>query len=924
MIEITARKRAEELIRIRLGLLEFAASHSLEDLLQKTLDEVGALTKSPIGFYHFVESDGKTLSLQALSTQTTQEFFKAGGNGLHCSMDRAGVWADCVHERRPVLHNDHSALPHRKGMPAGHASVIRELVVPIVRTGKVVAMLGIGNKPTDYDDKDIEIVSYLADVAWEITERKQGEQALWESESKFRSYVEHAPLAVLVADRAGRILDFNPSATELLGYEANTLSGKNILDLHPEEGREAVLRDFNTLLEKGHVETEHRMRRRDGSLTWVSLHAVMITDQLSFAYCQDITERKLAQEKLRESEERYRSVIENMQDVFYRTDESGAIVMVSPSGTALFGYDTLDDMRGKPVESFWMYPEERARMLRALREDGVVRDYEVTLKKKDGTPLYVSVTSSFRKDDQGNILGVDGVIRDITERKRAEEERIRLVTAIEQAAEAIIISDSNWIIDYVNPAFTAMAGYDGTEAIGRHSRIIRSDKHDRAFFRDMRDTLAGGQVWSGRITNKRKDGSLYETETTISPVRNKSGAVINYVSIHRDITRQVKLERDLRQAQKMEAIGTLAGGIAHDFNNILTAIVGYAEIARFTLAQADPVRRNLDQVLNASTRATELVKRILAFSRQTEQKHQPVPIVSVVKEALKLLRPSLPTTIEIRNEILLSLEEGVIFADPTEIHQVLMNLCTNAAHAMRANGGVLLVRLSCTLVHDSQNPLYPDLEPGPYVCVSISDTGHGIDPAVMERIFDPYFTTKSIGEGTGLGLSVVQGIVRTYGGAITVHSEPGEGTTFEVFLRSMEKQTPTGTEAGQALPVGAERILFVDDEAILAELGKELLESLGYKVVAKTNSLEALETFRADPHGFDLVITDMTMPSLRGEELAREIIALRPGMPIILCTGYSELINETQAREMGIREFVMKPYMVANFAETIRKSLNTR
>ncbi len=299
-------------------------------------------------------------------------------------------------------------------------------------------------------------------------------------------------------------------------------------------------------------------------------------------------------------------------------------------------------------------------------------------------------------------------------------------------------------------------------------------------------------------------------------------------------------------------------------------------------------------------------------------------IVSIVREALKLLRPSLPTTIEIRNEILLHPEEGVIFADPTEIHQVLMNLCTNAAHAMRANGGVLLVRLSCTLVHDSQNPLYPDLEPGPYVCVSINDTGHGIDPAVMERIFDPYFTTKRMGEGTGLGLSVVQGIVRTYGGAITVHSEPGEGTTFEVFFRSMETQTPIGTEAREALPAGAERILFVDDEATLAELGKELLESLGYKVVAKANSLEALETFRADPHGFDLVITDMTMPGLRGEELAREIIALRPGMPIILCTGYSELINEAQAQAMGISEFVTKPYMVANFAETIRKSLNTR
>ncbi|MGA3115621.1 MAG: PAS domain S-box protein [Syntrophobacteraceae bacterium] len=786
------------------------------------------------------------------------------------------------------------------------------------------------NKPIF--DESGELVEVLC-IGNDITERERAQDELFNSRQMLQSILDNIPQGVFWEDRNAILLGCNKAFALDRGYEdPGELIGRSTYETYSSAAIADLYRaDDLEVLQTGRAKLKYEEPhiKADGSRGWLITSKTPMFDRDGrvigiLGTYEDITEQKLAREKLRESEARYRTVIENMKDVFYRTDERGAIVMFSPSAAALLGYDTIDDMRGEPVESFWMYPEERARMLRALREDGVVRDYEVTLKKKDGTPLYVSVTSSFRKDDQGNILGVDGVIRDITERKRAEEERIRLVTAIEQAAEAIIISDSNWIIDYVNPAFTAMAGYDGTEAIGRHSRIIRSDKHDRAFFRDMRDTLAGGQVWSGRITNKRKDGSLYETETTISPVRNKSGAVINYVSIHRDITRQVKLERDLRQAQKMEAIGTLAGGIAHDFNNILTAIVGYAEIARFTLAQADPVRRNLDQVLNASTRATELVKRILAFSRQTEQKHQPVPIVSVVKEALKLLRPSLPTTIEIRNEILLSLEEGVIFADPTEIHQVLMNLCTNAAHAMRANGGVLLVRLSCTLVHDSQNPLYPDLEPGPYVCVSISDTGHGIDPAVMERIFDPYFTTKSIGEGTGLGLSVVQGIVRTYGGAITVHSEPGEGTTFEVFLRSMEKQTPTGTEAGQALPVGAERILFVDDEAILAELGKELLESLGYKVVAKTNSLEALETFRADPHGFDLVITDMTMPSLRGEELAREIIALRPGMPIILCTGYSELINETQAREMGIREFVMKPYMVANFAETIRKSLNTR
>ena len=784
------------------------------------------------------------------------------------------------------------------------------------------------NKPIF--DESGELVEVLC-IGNDITERERAQDELFNSRQMLQSILDNIPQRVFWKDRNAVLVGCNKAFALDCGYEApGELIGKCTYETHSSAAIDDLYRsDDLEVMQTGRAKLryEEALIKADGGKGWLITSKAPMFDRDGrvigmLGTYEDITEQKLAREALRESEERYRGVIENMRDIFYRTDERGVIVMHSPSAAVLLGYNA-DEIRGQPVESFWIYPEEREKMLRALREDGVVRDYEVTIRKKDGSPLSVSVTSTFRKDDLGNILGVDGVIRDITERKRAEEERMRLVTALEQAAEAIIISDSNSIIDYVNPAFTAMSGYDGAEAVGRNLSIIKSDKHDRAFFRDMWNTLAEGQVWSGRVTNRRKDGSLYETETTVSPVRNKSGAVINYVSIHRDITRQVKLERDLRQAQKMEAIGTLAGGIAHDFNNILTAIVGYAEIARFTLGQADPVRHNLDQVLDASARATDLVKRILAFSRLTEQKHQPVPILSVVNETIKLLRPSLPATIEIRNEVLLSPEDGVIFADPTEIHQVLMNLCTNAAHAMRANGGVLLISSSRAVVYDSEHSPHSDLEPGSYVCVSVSDTGHGIDPAVMERIFDPYFTTKRIGEGTGLGLSVVQGILKNYGGAITVHGEPGEGAVFEVFFRSMENHTPIETEAGKALPVGTERILFVDDEATLAELGKELLESLGYKVVAKNNSLDALEAFRADPHGFDLVVTDMTMPGLTGEDLAREIIALRPGMPIILCTGYSELINETQAREMGIREFVMKPYMIASFAETIRKSLNT-
>jgi PAS domain S-box-containing protein len=776
--------------------------------------------------------------------------------------------------------------------------------------GRIVEVLGVGN---------------------DITELKRARDELFNSRQMLQSVLDNIPQRVFWKDRNSVFVGCNKGFVLDCGYEdLGELVGKTDYEHASAATADLYRADDREVMESGRpkINYEEPQIRPDGSQAWLITSKVPMFDRDGqvigvLGTYEDITERKRGEEALRKSEERYRRVIENMGDVFYRTDKRGVIVMASPSAAGVLGYDSIDELQGKPVENFWMHPDEREEFMRSIRKDGVVRDREITLKKKDGSPLSGSVTSTLSKDDQGNILGVEGIFRDITERKRAEEERMRMATVIEQAAEGIIITDTKWIIDYVNPAFTTMTGYEDTEAIGEHLRILKSDKHDRAFYRDIRKTLTEGHVWSGRLTNKKKDGSLYETEVTASPVRNQSGAIINYVSIYRDITRQVKLEMDLRQSQKMEAIGTLAGGIAHDFNNILTAIVGHAEIARFTLEEANPVHRNLDQVLQASARAADLVKRILAFSRQTEQRRQPVPIVSIVREALKLLRPSLPTTIEIRDEISLSPEDGVIFADPTEIHQVLINLCTNAAYAMRASGGVLLIRLSYSAVDGCRHSPHPDLKPGRYVCLAVSDTGHGIEPAVMEKIFDPYFTTKMTGEGTGLGLSVVRGIVRAYGGAIIVESTPGKGTTFNVFLRSMEKQIPTGTEARESLCVGAERILFVDDEAILAELGQELLGSLGYKVVTKTNSFEALETFRTDPQGFDLVITDMTMPGLRGEELAREIIALRPGMPIILCTGYSELINETQAREMGISEFVMKPYMAANLADTIRKALNT-
>ncbi len=469
-----------------------------------------------------------------------------------------------------------------------------------------------------------------------------------------------------------------------------------------------------------------------------------------------------------------------------------------------------------------------------------------------------------------------------------------------------------------------MSGYEGAEVIGRHSGIIKSDKHDRAFYRHMRETLAGGEVWSGRLTNKRKDGSLYETETTISPIRNMSGAVIYYVSIHRDITRQVKLESELRQAQKMEALGTLAGGIAHDFNNILGVIMGFTELAKWDLGKGSPIFGKLDEVLKAADRAKELVKQILAFSRRTEQQKIPVQLGLIVKEALRILRPGLPSTIEIKTEVL---SKAAVLADPTQMHQVLMNLCANAAHAMQDQGGVLEVRLTDVLLEGASTPSPEGLKPGLYVALTVQDTGCGIDPAMLNSIFDPFFTTKKQGEGTGLGLSVVHGIVKSYEGQINVESEPAKGARFTVLIPALKSEcAPIKAEDQTLLPLGRERILVVDDEPQLAEAVEQMLKCLGYDVVIRTSGGEAIDLLYHQPleTPFDLVITDMTMPRLTGADLADEIRGFQPAIPVILMTGFSKNMDAEKVKYLGIQGFLMKPITLEQLAKTVREVLDLK
>jgi len=621
------------------------------------------------------------------------------------------------------------------------------------------------------------------------------------------------------------------------------------------------------------------------------------------------------------TEQGYRHLMAYLPEVFYRTDREGTITMISPSVTNVLGYPVEAVVGMNMARDLYLDRRHRDHLLEKLARTGTVNDEEVVLKHRDGHGVLVSVTARVAHDPDGRPNGVEGLFNDITRHRKIEDERTRLAAAVDQASELIFITDTDGIIQYVNPSFEKVTGYSREEAVGQKPSLLKSGKHDTAFYAALWATITGGTVWKGRIVNRKKDGTLYEEEATITPIRDHTGRMVSYVAVKRDITREVTLTKQLRQAQKMEAIGTLAGGIAHDFNNILAAIIGYTELARMDMVEDTPLMENINKVLGASYRARDLVAQILAFSRQTEQTLKPVTISTIVKEVLKLLRASLPATIEIRQRILLP--SATILADVTQIHQVLMNICTNAGHAMRSQGGLLEVYLG--EARDEFEPPLPlqHLTASDHICLAIRDTGHGMPPDVIERIFDPYFTTKKKEEGTGLGLAVVHGIVTSHNGHISVESTPGEGTTFKIYFPIIfakvfdRKQT-----LGAKLPGGTERVMLIDDEADIVQVNRQALERLGYTVTAFTDSAAAVAAFESAPEGVDLLITDMTMPGLTGDHVVRAVLTRRPDLPIIMCTGFSEIVTKEKALGMGVRKLMMKPLSLGALARTIRELLD--
>ncbi len=624
-----------------------------------------------------------------------------------------------------------------------------------------------------------------------------------------------------------------------------------------------------------------------------------------------------SQKACSESEKQYQDLFNNLVDVFYKTDIQGKMLLVSPSFEKMFGY-TAEEAVGMDVAAdLYVVPEHREKLLRRLNKKGMLEGFEVHLKKKDGTPVWIATSTRIYYDDQNNPAGVEGILRDITLQKQAERMRDLLSTVIEQASELIIITDTNGDILYVNPAFENETGYKKEKILGKNPNILKSGKHGEEYYQNLWETISKGEIWRGRITNKRKDNSFYEEDATITPVKGPKGNIINYVGIKRNVTKEVRLENQLFQAQKMESIGTLAGGIAHDFNNILSAIMGYAQICLMDTQDAK-IKKSIKKILKAANRAKALVNQILTFSRQSEIKPSSVIVKDIIKEVIKLLRASLPSTIEIKQNII---SNSSVMADPIQIHQILMNLCTNASYAMREKGGILTIELIDADLNDEELNNHPGLTSKKFIKILVSDTGNGMSQNISKKIFDPFYTTKEKGHGTGMGLSVVHGIVKRYKGFIKIDTQLGKGSIFSVYLPAFENRKAHGSNLEDQLLFGSERILFIDDEEFQTDLGKQLLEKLGYRVSIETDSLKALEKFKQDPSAFDLIMTDMTMPNLSGDQLSREILSIRPDIPIILCTGYSEHITREKALKIGIKGYLSKPVLLKQMSKILRNVL---
>lgn len=776
---------------------------------------------------------------------------------------------------------------------------------------------------------DIErLKKRVAELSVKEKELEAAVKRLRGSEELYKSLVDTSPAAVTVTDTSGIITLVSELTLKLHGYEsADEMIGKSAFEMISPEDQDKAVENMKKTLEQGYVQNvEYKMLRRDGSTFIGELNAGIVRDHEGnasgfIAVVRDVTEQRSMETALRESEENYRDLVENINDTIYRIDSDGVVQYVSPAIKSVIGYSQTELVHSKITD--YVYPDDIPKVAAAIRGvlDGRLSPTDVRVMTRTGEIRWIRV-SSRQVPGAGAPPMLQGVLTDITERRKAEREASFLASVIGKLKDSCIVTDLNYKIVYVNDATTDLFGYEREELIGRTPDFLNAEPMAESLQKEIYDTVKSGNVWEHAIKNRRKDGSIFINEFTVSPLVDEDGEIRHYIGIQRDVTEKKRLEQELNQAQKMEAVGTMAGGIAHDFNNMLTAIIGYSQLLLDECEPESVMRKDVEEIDKTARRAAALTRRLLAFSKGQMAQMAPVDLNTIVAGLDKMLRRLIGEDLELRTNLRSDVPR--VRADAGQIEQVIVNLALNSRDAM-PDGGVLTVETDCVEIDKEDCVDIPEALPGRWARLTVRDTGRGMDAKVVERVFEPFYTTKEVGKGTGLGMSVVYGIVKAHKGWLRIESEPLVGTEVKIYLSIVSEDSEwKGLRLDdESMLLGrGERVLLVEDQEEVRSVAERALVKRGYEICTASDAADALKVYDREDGRFDVVFSDVVLPDRSGVDLVERIRSRDPDIAVLLTSGYTDHRQHRPAIEGKGYALLRKPYELAELARALRQVLD--